>query len=114
MDRAHNKSIGRRILTVSAAASIGLLIGGALTGLVQRHNRRATTRWQAASVAHDSLIEVTTLEAIRAELVSAGQFDRDRLLQLWHEHQYRAKQLLANTDLRDLDRNAVANADRWL
>ena len=114
MDRFQKRSIGRRLLTGAAAAAVGLLLGGALTGFVQRHNRGATTRWQAASIAHDSLIEVTTLEAIRAELVSAGQFDRDRLLQLWREHQIRAKQLLSNTDLRDLDRSAVANADRWL
>lgn len=102
----------RRVVAALVAAIIGLGVGAALTAMVQRHNRRATTRWQTASAAHDLLIEIATLEAIRAEIASANQFDHSRLVQLWREHEFRVRELLADTDLRDLDAVAVANADR--
>ena len=108
------RSFGRRALTVTLAAALGLGLGAGLAGFVQRHNRSATDRWRAAAVAHDALIEVTTLEAIRAELASAGQFDRDRLVLLWQQHAAKANELLANDAIRELDPGAVANAERWM
>jgi hypothetical protein len=104
----------RRLLGGILAAGLGLAGGAALTGLVQKHNQRATSRWQTASLAHDALIEITTLEAVRAELVSANEFDRNRLLQLWREHESRVDELLSNPGLRELDPAAVANTERWM
>ena len=103
----------RRIATFGVAAVVGVTLGVTLTALVQKQNQQATRRWQTASVAHDALIEIATLEALRAELVAANQFDRDNLLQLWRQHQARVDDLLQNTDLRELDKSAVANAERW-
>ncbi len=104
----------RRIAAVVAAAVFGLSVGVAITGVVQRHNRRATSAWRATAVAQDALIEITTLEAVRAELTSAGQFDRDRLLQLWREHEIRANELLDTEGIRRLNPDSVANAQRWM
>jgi diguanylate cyclase (GGDEF)-like protein/PAS domain S-box-containing protein len=104
----------RRLVGAILAAGLGLAGGVALTGLVQKHNQRATSRWQTASLAHDALIEITTLEALRAELVSANEFDRNRLLQLWREHESRVDELLGSPALRQLDPNAVANTERWM
>ena len=103
----------RRIATFGVATIVGITLGVTLTALVQKQNQQATRRWQTASVAHDALIEIATLEALRAELVAANQFDRDNLLQLWRQHQARVDDLLQNTDLRELDKSAVANAERW-
>ena len=113
MNQDSSRPLIRRIATFGVAAVVGIALGVSLTGLVQKQNQQATRRWQTASVAHDALIEIATLEAVRAELVSANQFDRDNLLQLWRQHQARVDDLLKNTDLRELDRSAVANADRW-
>ena len=104
----------RRAVAGCIAGALGVGIGAILTGVVQQHNHRATARWRTAAFAHDTLIEITSLEALRAELVIANDFDRDRLLQLWHEHQARAVELIHNLDLSELDPAAVANADRWL
>ena len=104
----------RRLIARVAAAVIGLAVGMGVTVVVQRNNQRAIDRWQSASIAHDALIEVTTLEAIRAELATAGDFDRDQLLQSWHLHNDRAGALLGSTALKQLDPAAVANAQRWL
>ena len=95
-------------------AVFGLAIGIGLTGVVQRHNQRATQGWRGASATQDALIEITTLEAIRAELVSASEFDRPTLLQLWREHEFRANELLSAPTMRKLDPGAVANAERWM
>jgi diguanylate cyclase (GGDEF)-like protein/PAS domain S-box-containing protein len=104
----------RRLLSGILAAGLGLAGGAVLTGLIQQHNQRATSRWQTASLAHDALIEITTLEAVRAELVSANEFDRNRLLQLWREHESRVDELLSNPALSQLDPKAVANTERWM
>ncbi len=106
--------IVRRLLGGFVAGAIGLGAGVALTGLVQKHNERATSRWQSASLAHDALIEITTLEALRAEMISANDFDRNRLLQLWREHASRVDDLLANSGLRNLDAQAVAQTERQM
>ena len=113
LSRSRSRS-ARRVVAAILAAAIGLGAGAGLTAIVQRHNRRATSRWQTASAAHDLLIEIATLEAIRAEIASANRFDHDRLVQLWREHQFRVDELLGNTDLRDLDPDAVAYADRTM
>ncbi len=102
----------RRLVAALLIGVVGLGAGAALTAMVQRHNVRATSRWQTASRAHDLLIEIATLEAIRAEIASANQFDHDRLVQLWREHQFKVSELLGNTDLRDLDPDSVAYAER--
>jgi diguanylate cyclase (GGDEF)-like protein/PAS domain S-box-containing protein len=109
-----SRSIPRRVIAVTAAAALGLSVGAALTGVVQRHNATATSAWRATAVAQDALIEITTLEALRAELSSAGQFDRDRLLQLWREHEFRANDLLNKDGIKRLDPDSVANAQRWM
>jgi diguanylate cyclase (GGDEF)-like protein/PAS domain S-box-containing protein len=102
----------RRMLVMILVASLGLAIGVVLTGIVQKHNKRATSRWQAASLAHDTLIEISTLEAVRAEMASANQFDMPRLAELWRKHQFNVQELLTRVDLRELDQSAVENADR--
>ncbi len=109
-----SRRIAQRLLAGIAAAGIGLAGGVAFTGLVLNNTQRATSRWQTAALAHDALIEITTLEAVRAELVSANEFDRNRLLQLWREHESRVDELLSNSALRELDPMAVANTERWM
>ena len=104
----------RRVLTLGVAGLVGLGIGVGLTGVVQRHNQRATSGWRATAVTQDALIEITSLEAVRAELASAGQFDRDRLLQLWRLHEVRANELLDTDGIRRLNPGSVANAQRWM
>jgi diguanylate cyclase (GGDEF)-like protein/PAS domain S-box-containing protein len=110
--RTTSRSTSRRVLTTILAAGIGLSAGIALTGLVQRHNQRATSRWETAAKAHDALIEITTLEAVRAELASASEFDQPRLQQLWREHEFKVNELLLSTDLTELNPAAVEIASR--
>jgi diguanylate cyclase (GGDEF)-like protein/PAS domain S-box-containing protein len=111
---AHSPRIFRRLLAGIVAGTIGAGAGIALTGLVQNHNAQATSRWQSASVAHDALIEISTLEALRAEMISANDFDRERLLQLWREHASRVDELLTTSSLRDLDPQAVRETERQM
>jgi diguanylate cyclase (GGDEF)-like protein/PAS domain S-box-containing protein len=110
--RSTSLSTSRRVVATVLAAGIGLSAGAALTGLVQRHNERATSRWETAAKAHDALIEITTLEAVRAELVTANEFDRPRLEQLWREHEFKVNELLRSTDLTELNPAAVESASR--
>jgi diguanylate cyclase (GGDEF)-like protein/PAS domain S-box-containing protein len=104
----------RRVVGAALAASIGLGVGAGLTGFVLRHNERATSRWETAAKAHDALIEISTLEAIRAELASANEFDKPQLLQLWRQHESTVSKLLQSNDLSDLSPSAVENASRRL
>ncbi len=112
--RSRTSSRTGRVVAAAVAAALGLSIGAALTGVVQRHNQRATSAWRATAVAQDALIEITTLEAVRAELASAGQFDRNRLLALWREHEVKANDLLNTDGIKRLDPGSVANAQRWM
>jgi diguanylate cyclase (GGDEF)-like protein/PAS domain S-box-containing protein len=109
-----NGTLARRITAGIVATGLGLGLGLGFATVIQRHNHRATQRWQSASLAHDAIIEIESLEAIRAELVSATDFNRDELIQQWTLHQAEVEKLLTNRSMKDLDPNAVANAERLM
>jgi diguanylate cyclase (GGDEF)-like protein/PAS domain S-box-containing protein len=55
---------------------------------IQRNNERAAVQWRSAGAAQGALTAIANMEATRAQVVSANQFDHDRLVQSFRQQQF--------------------------